>query len=281
MTAQLHKVENISDIQKLLYDLMQEFHSICEKHGLYYVIFGGTMLGAVRHHGIIPWDDDIDVCMPRKDYEEFCKIVNEKYCQKFTVKAYPQNKYVYSYAKFCLKDSLLIESSLRPKLSRLMLFIDVFPVDGYPPMNEEKEHFDKLRYYKNSRCYAVRCSNVNMWLKKPWYLFNFIRCIPYRLIGYQYYLKKEIEEKQKYNFDTCEYIAMQGAGWNEKGKLEKKIFLNRKLYKFGNLEVWGIADYDAHLTKLYGDYMTPPPKEKQTSNHSYKLYIKRRVKHEK
>ena len=73
---------------------------------------------------------------------------------------------------------------------------------------------------------------------------------------------------------------MQGAGWNEKGKLLKETFLNRRLYDFDGIQVWGITDYDEHLKRLYGDYMTPPPEEKQVSNHSYKLYVKKEYLYE-
>ena len=272
MDIGLKEIEKISDIQELLYDLMREFHSICEKHNLYYVVFGGTMLGAVRHKGIIPWDDDIDVCMPRDDYNKFCKIVGLDYHKKFCIKSYPQDCCVWNYAKFCRTDTLLVEDELLPKLSKHMLFIDVFPVDGYPTHNKEKKHFKKLNRYKSARWKAVcRISSTKLWYK---FLYEHFMHFPYRLIGYKYFIKKYIKESTKYNFENCDYVSMQGAGWNEKGKLSKDVFLNRKLYKFGDFEVWGISDYDGHLTKLYGDYMTPPPKEKQVSNHSYKLYIK-------
>lgn len=270
------EVTEVSDIQRLLYSLMKKFHEICEHYHLYYCIFGGTMLGAVRHQAIIPWDDDIDVCMPRGDYEKFCRIVNEKYTDNFIVKCYPQNGYVYNYAKFCLKDSILDEKDLLLSVSKLMLYIDVFPIDGYPPKNTEKKHFDKLRFYKKAKCKSIyRIVPSKIWWKKPYALLELVKRFPYRLIGYKFFIKKEIEENTKYDFDTCEYVSMQGAGWDEKGKLSKEAFINRKLYKFGELEVWGIADYDEHLTRLYGDYMTPPPKEKQVSNHSYKLYVRK------
>lgn len=268
------EVADTSDIQKLLYYLMKEFHEICEQHDLYYCIFGGTMLGAVRHQTIIPWDDDIDVCMPRGDYEKFCRIVNEKYIDNFIVKCYPQKDYVYNFAKFCLKDSVLVERDFLPSVAKLMLYIDVFPVDGYPSEQTEKKHFDKLRFYKKARCKSIyRIVPSKTWWKKPYALFTYVKRLPYRMIGYKYFIKKEIEENKKYDFDACEYVSMQGAGWNEKGKLPKKVFMDRKLYQFGKLQVWGISDYDEHLTRLYGDYMTPPPKEKQISNHSYKLYV--------
>ena len=269
------EVKDIREIQKHLYNLLSVFHDICEKNNLYYCVFGGTLLGAVRHEAIIPWDDDIDVCMPRKDYERFCNIVNEKYSEKYAVKIYPQDGYVYYYAKFCLKDSLLIEKWLLPRFSKLMLYIDVFPIDGYPPLEKEKKHFDKLRKLKKRRCkssYKIIASKT--WWKKPYVIVKAFEYPLYRLIGYKHFIGKEIEESKKYDFESSEYVSMQGAGWCERGKLKKEILMHRKLYKFGDLQVWGISDYDEHLTKLYGDYMTPPPKEKRVSNHNYNLFVK-------
>lgn len=274
--SQFVEVTETKDIQRLLLGLLKEFHEICEQHHLYYVVFGGTMLGAVRHKNIIPWDDDIDVCMPRKDYDKFCEIVNNEYTDKFIVKNYPQKNYIYDYAKFCLKDSCLIETKLRKCFSKLMLYIDVFPVDGYPPALEERQHFDKLRFYHQARiCSSYRVTSSQTLWKKPYVAIRYIKSLFYRVMGCNHYLKQAVLERQKYNFETCEYVSMQGAGWNEKGKLSKKVFMDRKLYQFGELQVWGISDYDEHLTRLYGDYMTPPPKEKQISNHSYKLYVKK------
>ena len=142
------KVTELEQVQALLYDLMANFHNICEENGLYYVVFGGTLLGAVRHQAMIPWDDDVDVCMPRKDYEKFCEIIGKKHSELHTINVYPQKNYIYEFAKFGLKRSLLIEKYLRPSFSKEKLYIDVFPIDGYPTVEDEKKYFRKLRHYK-------------------------------------------------------------------------------------------------------------------------------------
>lgn len=272
--SNMKKVEDIEKIQNLLYELMNEFHRICEENNLYYSIFGGTLLGAIRHQAIIPWDDDIDVCMPRKDYEKFCELVNDKYSYRLIVEKFPQKNYVYNFAKFCLKDSLLIENELLHKYSMGKLYIDVFPIDGYPPKEQEKQHFDKLRLNKKIIGKIVcKIKPSKIWWKKPFVIIRALERFLYRVVGYKHFLKTSIDESEKYDFDNYEYVSMQGAGWYEKGKLKKETFMRRKLYKFGNLEVWGIEDYDEHLTRLYGDYMTPPPEEKRKSNHSYDLYL--------
>lgn len=77
----------------------------------------------------------------------------------------------------------------------------------------------------------------------------------------------------RYNLTVSKYVSMDSTNAFESGKIEKEAFLKRRLYQFGGFQVWGFEDCDKYLTKIYGDYMTPTPKEKQISNHSYKLYI--------
>lgn len=267
------EVSDIEQIKKCLVYMMGEFHKICEDNHLIYNVFGGTMLGAVRHKGMIPWDDDIDVTMPRNDYNRLKKVVAEKYFASFRVQAFPDKNHAYPFAKFILNDSILNEL-MKKKYKTSGLYIDVFPVDGYPDPVVEKDYFKKLRVYKRLRCYALvklspECGLVN----NIRLCARAVRSELCALPGVQFYLRKEVSLGEKYDYDSSEYVLLQGAGWNEKGKLKKSVYLNRKLYDFDGIKVWGIADYDEHLTRLYGDYMTMPPEEKRVSNHTYKLYI--------
>ena len=101
------EIKNLKERQKILIRILGIFHNICEENNLIYNIFGGTMLGAVRHKGIIPWDDDIDVTMPRQDYNRFIDLIREKYKGKFVIHSYPDKNYIYPYAKFGLVGTVL------------------------------------------------------------------------------------------------------------------------------------------------------------------------------
>lgn len=270
-------VSDIEQIKKCLVYMMGEFHKICEDNHLIYNVFGGTMLGAVRHKGMIPWDDDIDVTMPRSEYNKLKVIVEQKYGDSFKVKSFPDSTHAYPFAKFVMKDSILIEP-LKKAYRTGGLYIDVFPVDGYPDTAIEKSYFKKLRRYKWFRCYSLvylapRHGFINNIKRILIAAFSTMCTLP----GVKFYLRKEVSMGEKYDYDSSEYVLLQGAGWNEKGKLKKSVYLNRKLYDFDGIKVWGIADYDEHLTRLYGDYMTMPPEEKRVSNHTYKLYIEDNV----
>lgn len=254
--------------QKLLLELLRQFHNICEEQGLIYNIFGGTMLGAVRHSGFIPWDDDIDVTMPRPDYEKFIKLINEKYSNEFDLYAYPKENYIYPYAKLGMKGTILYENAVKKKFNRLSLNIDIFPNDGYP---EDESIFDVYNEYEKN---IILCTYELKVPKNPlkFLLFEWNK-IKARTKGAEYYIKEQIQLITKRTVEESEYIICQGAGWGKKGKLLKNIYFDRQLYDFDGQKVWGIKDYHEHLTRLYGDYRTPPPKEKQCAPHESTLYI--------
>ncbi len=135
------ELNNIKDIQQSLKYLLKEFHEICINNELEYTLFGGSLLGAVRHHDIIPWDDDIDVSMKIEDIDKLKGIIKNKYPDLFEIVDYPDDGYIYPFAKFCLKKSLLVEENYKKELSRIKLYIDVFPIYGYPPQ-DKRERFE-------------------------------------------------------------------------------------------------------------------------------------------
>lgn len=266
------EIVDIKKKQKLLLQVLKEFHGICEEYSFIYNIFGGTLLGAVRHHGIIPWDDDVDVTMPRDDYNKFIYYMNTDGPQSLEIYNYPREDYIYPYAKLGLVGTKLIESAVKPPFNELKLNIDIFPNDGYP---DDESIFEQYKYCEKQIMLQAYSLHTH---RNPFKRMKRILDVEQsKKHTIDYYLKCQIDMFTKKSIDSSEYIICQGAGWGRKGKLKKDIYFDRVLYDFNNIKVWGIRDYDEHLTNLYGDYMTPPPKDKQIAPHGNTVLVTKEI----
>lgn len=133
----MRKIE-IEELRKILLELMDEIHAFCEKHGLKYYLSGGTLIGAIRHKGFIPWDDDIDIHMPRPDYEKFLELF-PKESENVLLENRLNDKYRYTYAKVCKKNTLVVEHAMDGGVDE-GVFIDVFPLDALGNTEEEAKN---------------------------------------------------------------------------------------------------------------------------------------------
>ena len=259
----------MTELQEHLLVIMKWFHEFCEKENLTYFAIGGTALGAVRHNGFIPWDDDLDVGMPRKDYERLKEISDKINKNSDYVLEFPNKKkdFVYPYCKIYDTKTTLVENT-RYKTKR-GIYIDVFPIDGVGNTLEESvETFKKVDKKVNLLCTRI-CA-----LRKDRKLYKNIaivlsRCIPDFLFG-SLKLIKDIDNmcKQK-DFYECEYVANFCGNWHEKEIIKQEWVKNPVVCKFEDAEIYIPGDSDAYLTKVYGDYMKLPPEEKRVSHHDF------------
>lgn len=268
----LIKIDKLQDKQHLLLVILEQFHEICEKNNLVYNIFGGTMLGAVRHNGIIPWDDDIDVTMPREDYNSFLALMRSENNDILELYAYPQKNYIYPFAKLGLKGTLMKEIAVRDKYNKISLNIDIFPNDGYPDDECILDEYDNLEKEIINCSYRLKYPR-NIFKK----IYKYLIVLYKRVGGIQKYLDRQIKIISQKKIDDSDYMICQGAGWGRKGKLKKSVYYDRCLYTFNSLKVWGIKNYDEHLRNLYGDYMTPPPAEKRVAPHENELFVTKEI----
>ncbi len=257
-----------------LIDVFRTFIRICEENNLQYFCCGGTAIGVVRHQGMIPWDDDIDVLMPREDYNLFLKIMTDSCPIKYEIVIPDQFvNYYLPFAKFCLKDSTILEHKDIPCVFGAN--IDIFPLDGASsdPVNLQ-ENYRCFRRNAN-KLYAISKSvsgNINAFFSN---LFSFqirtalneLKFIKYKKSG-----KKKVWENlnQIMNtipFENAEFVGNYGGMWGLKEFGPKEWFNGYEVGDFEGMKVRLPKHYDKLLTQMYGDYMTPPPIENRKSHH--------------
>ena len=245
---------------------MDEIDRICKENNIHYYLFYGTLIGAVRHKGFIPWDDDIDICMPRKDYIEFEKLMmSAKHKVRFlTINT--DKDYIHCFGKVCNKDTVVIEPGIK-RMEKLGVFVDVFPLD-YAPKNSLFRKVLKFRLYIPYK-FRWLCS-LEKYVPAKNKLSNVIN-----YLGFIYSNRKKTHYYAKKVNVLAQKQHDQGLYINSTGLREvfpKSIF-DKTLYTKFEDRVFPIPEgYDLLLRTLYGDYMTLPPVEKRHGGHGIVAY---------
>ena len=134
----------MNDLQKCQLNILKDFIKVCEKNNLRYYLVSGTCLGAVRHQGFIPWDDDIDVGMPREDYNKLITLQKD-FNERYFIQTYKTDKkYLYNFAKIRDSETTYIENNFMTTQINHGVWLDVFPLDGFSYEYEDSEKFEKL-----------------------------------------------------------------------------------------------------------------------------------------
>ena len=268
-----NSIENTTDelreIHTILLQILDWYHNFCVKNQLRYYILGGTLLGAVRHQGFIPWDDDIDVGMPRKDYERFLTLVTAQANVRYVVESADGNnyKFLYPFTKIYDTHTTLIENTRYP--IRRGIYIDIFPLDGAGgSLTEAKKHY--LKIFSILTLFNISKIAINS--HRAWYKNLLIICVHLLLPTPKcaYSLIQTIKTRCKqYDFDTSASVGNLVGVWGKRELVKREYFGTPKEYKFESITVYGVEQPDKYLTHVYGDYMQLPPEEKRVSHHSY------------
>lgn len=261
----------LDELRSELLKIMSFFHDFCEENNLKYFLVGGTLLGAVRHKGFIPWDDDIDVVMPRKDYEIFLKL-NNKIHQPFKLCHNSINKeYNHPFAKLVNSNMKIENDTYIPFLSGV--WIDVFPLDKtFENAYFQKLHFTLVKYVRI--LLAVKVGAFNK-VHKPSVRFKlvkmahfFLKIAPRSFFNFMFKLLELGPDKLCK--ENSNYANLYGA-WGCKEVAPISIFDDRKLYDFEKYKFWSIKDAHYWLSKVYGDYMILPPESEQIPTHFVRI----------
>lgn len=252
-------------LQKKLTEMLRWFHSFCVDNGLRYYLLAGTMLGAARHQGFIPWDDDIDVGVPRSDYEKLIKLL-QKPVDGYVVESpkYSEAKLTATYAKLYDTGTTLIENS-RYKLKR-GIYLDVFPLDGFGDDREESlEYFKKIKLLEN--VLATRVCAVRKGRK----LIKNAAAVAGKLlpVNDQKLIRRIDEACAQRDFDKCQLVGNMMSVYRQKEMMPKSFYGAPTLYSFEGMQVYGVEDAESYLTHLYGDWRKLPPEEKRVSLHEH------------
>lgn len=269
-------MERISDneIKRIELTLLNEFNSFCEKHNLTYYLAYGTLLGAVRHNGFIPWDNDIDVCMPRPDYNKLIELFKKNpnsISSKIELKTPFSKDYQYSYCKLIDKTTIVHEVTMKDKYST-SIWIDIFPIDALPnDKNKLKKFVLKMSKSRKYYSYTIekKFSGKSLIGKLK---FNIVKII-YTPIYFILNQKVRFDRKcQIYNYTDANNFSVL-FDWFPLESLFDKNLLEIDYYSFEDNKYPGFKNYDKYLTNLYGDYMKLPPKEEQVSHEIEAYYV--------
>lgn len=267
-------MDNYAENQRKLHAchviLLEEVKRICSKHGLKYFAIAGTLLGAVRHKGAIPWDDDMDLGLLRPDYERFLQYAKQELSEHVLLQNFDtESGYGLPFAKLMLRDTVMVERSAAGNTASKGIYIDIFPLDNAPENPEEQKKHDRSTYFLKRLLLAKQGYKVyrDNEIKKK-IVYGMLFCVASFLSREKIYnaLDKAI---QQYNQnETCKIVNIGGAYGYQKEMLEKKWFTDTLELPFENTTISAPSGYKEYLTYFYGDYMTPPPENKRGDRHS-------------
>lgn len=247
--------KDLDKVKKIELEIMEYYDDICRKNNLTYYMFYGTLIGAVRHSGFIPWDDDIDVLMPIEDYQKLLEILKDNKNKKYYVQNIFNTKYcTYNFTKIRKYKTTMVETNLNYLKFKKGINIDIFPLYKYP-----KSKFGKIKFQFKSRLASLL---LNRDLKGDSVKSKIIH---YSLIIFpRVFLNKIIicllNSLASYKGEYDEYRVVHYTGF-PKEWFDEAIYL-----PFEDKEYLCPKAYHEILTQIYGDYMTPPPVEKQVGH---------------
>lgn len=264
----------LKEIHLITIEVLNKLNEICNMLQINYFAMYGTLIGAVRHKGFIPWDDDLDVAMLRPDFDKFVKYCSEhrEELLPFLLKTVDEDSaYPFMIPRFCDMRYKMVYHEM-PDLN-MGIFIDIYPFDGVG--NADEAEIQKLIRKKNKYSTGLTYSVSSSFPGSKKSIFH--KAIRYawycsaKINGRDFYVKKLQKLCQLYSLKDSKYIGC--IAWNESIKpIRKEHFLDYEIIPFEDTTVKVPKDYDTVLRASYGDYMKLPPESERVPYHNYSIY---------
>lgn len=273
-----YEPEVLKKLQRIQTEILKDFDKICQKYELSYFLLGGSGIGVVRHQGFIPWDDDIDVAMPRKDYDVLLHAIEEEMGEKYRILTPLKDKnYSVNVTKIQKLGTKFVPYHAKDSKCERCIDIDIFPLDHMPDDKKKRAKQLKRTWFLNKLIFlrgsgepiipltgwkknaaAIICKVVHLVMK----LFHVSPAFLYRLLE---------KEETRYNNQDTQYMNTFRVTMSDRSYISKEEMYPLIEMPFEDMTVYMPHAYDAYLTRLFGDYMQMPPKEKRVNHCPYIL----------
>lgn len=270
----MRKQIDIEQLKRIQLEIMDFFHAWCVEHGITYYMAGGTLIGALRHRGYIPWDDDIDLVLLRKDYDRLIADFPNSDTGFFRLHSIETNdSCIYTYAKIYDSRTVFIDGD-DSNNDPIGVNIDIFPLE-----NATDNYNDVIRLKRSIKLYddilvvkQMSRKDRGIWKNLA---ISILKAIS-RLFSFKWLIKRVIKRATIYRQNTqSKYIAntvIFAKGENE--ILKREWFSSKVDLEFEGRRYYAPIGADQYLKRLFGDYMQMPPKEERVSHHQYKAFFK-------
>jgi len=258
-------ITTVEELRSIQLEIMQSIHDFCDNNSIRYFLCGGTLIGAIRHDGYIPWDDDIDIFMPRPDYDKFMDLYNRSNTKYKFVDFKIDSTYRLPFGK--VYDTRTVMDEMMYKKDVFGVYVDVFPLDGVIDA-KQVERVSQYKKYLNAKKAII--GTKRSFKKNLIILLGKFLLLPYSVRN----ILVKID-------NICRQIPYEGSekvvfyyGYGPREIVKRSDFAVQIKHKFEDREFYIPVGYDDYLRATYGDYMQLPPEEQRVTHHTYKAWWK-------
>ena len=261
----------LQELKEIELNILKMFDAFCKENSIRYYLSFGTLLGAIRYKKFIPWDDDVDVLVPREDYDRLIKLFRDD--ENYHLYAFEKDKrYLFPFAKLCDMRTRKEETFYKCKGIELGVEIDIFPLDAFDNDPEQAKREIKCIQKCGSKLRLVKLDKpaTNNPVKRL--VWSVIMGF-YKMIGGAHYIQKIIKVSNNPSQKGNDFVgAKVWCMYGERDMIPREAFADTVDIEFEGEMFPAPVGYDTYLTCMYGDYLPEPPKEKQKSHHHFKAY---------